>query len=90
MGLSLGARYFSAVCWVQGRALFDGPQLEGRVPVGLVTSAYGGTRVHQWSARQALDACPQNYPKGTNSSADDGAHWNGVEGGMCRGRVRVG
>jgi hypothetical protein len=71
-------KYFSAVCWLQGKALFDGPELAGRVPVGLLCSAFGGTRVHQWSSREALDACPQNYPNGTNSSADDGIHWNGA------------
>ena len=36
--------YFSAACWVQGRHLFD--RLGGKVPIGLTTSAFGGTRIH--------------------------------------------
>jgi len=58
--------YFSAVCWLQGRHLFD--RLGGKTPVGLLTSAVGGTRVHCWSSKDALDKCPQYYPAGKNSS----------------------
>lgn len=36
--------YFSAACWVQGRHLFD--RLGGAVPIGLTTSAFGGTQIH--------------------------------------------
>jgi hypothetical protein len=36
--------YFSAACWVQGRHLFD--RLGGSVPIGLTTSAFGGTQIH--------------------------------------------
>lgn len=67
---------FSAVCWLQGRHLFDA--LGGGTPVGLLASAFGGTRVHQWSSAAALAQCPQHYPPGQNASADDGAHWNAM------------
>ena len=54
--------YFSAACWVQGRHLFD--RLGGKVPLGLLTSAVGGTRVHCWSSPDALKTCPQYLPPG--------------------------
>jgi hypothetical protein len=58
--------YFSAACWVQGRHLFD--RLGGNVPLGLLTSAVGGTRVHCWSSPDALKACPQYLPPGQASN----------------------
>ena len=54
--------YFSAACWVQGRHLFD--KLGGTVPLGLMTSAVGGTRIHCWSSKDALKKCPQYLPAG--------------------------
>lgn len=50
--------YFSAVCWFAGKEIFDARG--GDVPIGLVTSAYGGTRVHQWSSADALRQCNQS------------------------------
>lgn len=61
--------HFSAVCWLQGRHLFD--RLEGKVPLGLLTSAYGGTRIHSWSSSDALGHCPQK-----GGSGDDSNLWN--------------
>ena len=68
--------YFSAACWVQGRHLFD--RLGGDVPLGLLTSAVGGTRVHCWSSADALKACPQYLPAGqkNNTKGGDSDLWN--------------
>jgi hypothetical protein len=58
--------YFSAVCWYHGKTLYkkfnpsaiikDGDAV---VPMGLFVSAFGGTRVHQWSSPDALAKCNQ-------------------------------
>jgi sialate O-acetylesterase len=68
--------YFSAACWLQGRHLFD--RLQGQVPLGLLTSAVGGTRVHCWSSSDALRACPQYLPPGqaNNTKGGDSDLWN--------------
>ena len=64
--------YFSAACWLQGRHLYD--RLGGQVPLGLLTSAVGGTRIHCWSSAEALHECPQ-YLNGTTSPTDSNL-WN--------------
>ncbi|NWU72308.1 SIAE acetylesterase, partial [Pterocles burchelli] len=50
--------YFSAVCWLLGRRLYD----TLRYPVGLVQAAWGGTPIEAWSSPRALRACglPEN------------------------------
>eukprot|EP01051_Picozoa_sp_SAG22_P006814 SAG22_NODE_460_length_10218_cov_5.663109_3_plen_464_part_00 len=75
--------YFSAVCWLQGRHLFD--ELGGQVPVGLLTSAVGGTRIHCWSSGDALDQCPQSLPAGVNRSKSDSDLWNTMVSEACDG-----
>ena len=51
---------FSATCWYTGRALWR--ELgSGKVPIGLVESAVGGTAIRQWSPVEALALCPQPY-----------------------------
>ncbi|NXG23449.1 SIAE acetylesterase, partial [Grallaria varia] len=45
--------YFSAVCWLLGRSLYD---VLG-TPIGLVEAAWGGTPIEAWSSRQALQMC---------------------------------
>jgi sialate O-acetylesterase len=72
---NLSFSYFSAACWVQGRHLFD--KLGGQVPLGLMTSAVGGTRIHCWSSADAIKTCPQYLPANTTSpSAGDSDLWN--------------
>ncbi|XP_015284889.1 PREDICTED: sialate O-acetylesterase [Gekko japonicus] len=45
--------YFSAVCWLFGRYLYETLQY----PIGLVESSWGGTPVEAWSSRRALRKC---------------------------------
>ena len=48
--------YFSAVCWFYGKYLYD--QLN--VPIGLVSSTWGGTPIECWSSPKALQNCGLN------------------------------
>ena len=56
---SLGANsspdflYFSAVCWFFGRDLYK----QYQVPIGLISSNWGGTAIEDWSAPNVIDAC---------------------------------
>ncbi|NXV72203.1 SIAE acetylesterase, partial [Atlantisia rogersi] len=45
--------YFSAVCWLLGRYLYEALQY----PVGLVEAAWGGTPIEAWSSQRALRVC---------------------------------
>ncbi|NWV10711.1 SIAE acetylesterase, partial [Ptilonorhynchus violaceus] len=45
--------YFSAVCWLLGRSLFEALGS----PIGLVEVAWGGNPIEAWSSRRALQAC---------------------------------
>ena len=49
-----GFGYFSAVCWIFGREVFDA--LGGKVPVGLINNNWGGTPVESWTTPETL-AC---------------------------------
>ena len=55
-------QYFSAVCWMFGRKLYD----KFKVPIGLISSNYGGTPVEAWSSPDALRKC--NIPPEENES----------------------
>ncbi|XP_057290069.1 sialate O-acetylesterase-like [Hydractinia symbiolongicarpus] len=46
-------QYFSAICWMYGRRLYD----LYKIPIGLISSNYGGTRVEAWSSPQTLAVC---------------------------------
>lgn len=45
--------YFSAVCWLFGRYLYD----TLKYPIGLVESCWGGTPVEAWSSARSLEKC---------------------------------
>jgi sialate O-acetylesterase len=47
--------YFSAVCWFFGKGVYDG--LGGKVPIGLVSNNWGGTRVEQWMSPSTSLPC---------------------------------
>ncbi|ELU03144.1 hypothetical protein CAPTEDRAFT_112206, partial [Capitella teleta] len=44
---------FSAVCWLYARHIFS----EIKVPMGMITSAWGGTPVESWSSPESLSSC---------------------------------
>jgi sialate O-acetylesterase len=50
---------FSATCYFTGRDLYRA--LGGKIPVGLVGSDWGGTRVEAWSSPDALKKCPGKF-----------------------------
>jgi sialate O-acetylesterase len=55
---SLGAQAwntFSAICYLTGRDIHDG--LGGKVPIGLISSNWGGTPVESWLPAAAIKAC---------------------------------
>ncbi|XP_029428930.1 sialate O-acetylesterase isoform X2 [Rhinatrema bivittatum] len=51
--------YFSAVCWLFGRYLYNKLQY----PIGLVESCWGGTPIESWSSKRALEKCGLNTMK---------------------------
>lgn len=46
-------QYFSAVCWFYGKNIYD----KYKVPLGLLSSNWGGTPVEAWSSPEALEKC---------------------------------
>lgn len=48
---------FSAVCWFYGRDLYD----VYSVPMGLISSNWGGTKIQLWSSPDALKKCNPEY-----------------------------
>jgi len=63
---------FSAVCWFYARDLFTG--LGGSVPVGAISSNWGGSPLEQWMGADALAQCgsPPPPPLGAPPRAGDG------------------
>eukprot|EP00440_Ansanella_granifera_P036161 gb/GFBE01039235.1/.p1 GENE.gb/GFBE01039235.1/~~gb/GFBE01039235.1/.p1 ORF type:complete len:533 (+),score=95.89 gb/GFBE01039235.1/:1-1599(+) len=47
--------YFSAVCWFFGKHIYDG--LGGKVPIGLISNNWGGTRVEKWVSPETTESC---------------------------------
>jgi len=62
--------YFSAVCWFFGKNLFD---QDNTVPIGLISSNWGGTIVEAWSSPDALAKCPA-VSNHKNAIQDDMVH----------------
>lgn len=50
-----GWGYFSAVCWFFGKQVSDG--LSNQVPLGLISSNWGGTPIEHWSDAPAFKRC---------------------------------
>ena len=68
VGGSATSAGFSAVCWVAGRTLHA--HLGGSVPLGLITSAWGGTTLQQWAPSDAvLRECGQTPGQGARFEA---------------------
>jgi hypothetical protein len=64
--VALGAQAwntFSAVCWLFGRDVHDA--LGGKVPVGLISSNWGGTPVESWLPESAAKSCSRNAQGGS-------------------------
>ncbi|XP_062995690.1 sialate O-acetylesterase [Elgaria multicarinata webbii] len=57
--------YFSAVCWLFGRYLFE----KLKYPIGLIDSSWGGTPIEAWSSKSALHECKiSEYAESTPAS----------------------
>uniref|UniRef100_S4RCY6 Sialic acid acetylesterase n=1 Tax=Petromyzon marinus TaxID=7757 RepID=S4RCY6_PETMA len=66
---------FSAVCWFFGRNL----HLTLGVPVGLVQSCWGGTRIESWSSPRALAHCGLNaQPQSNSAQQEPTVLWNAM------------
>jgi len=64
----------SAVCFLYARNLYDMMQDRGwRLPLGLIMSAWGGTRVEAWSTPKGIESCgidphvDEEVPQNSNS-----------------------
>lgn len=51
---------FSATCWLAGRNVADA--LGGAVPIGLIASAWGGTRIRAWVDAAGCESCGEPVP----------------------------
>ena len=72
---------FSATCWFYGRGVYDGWSAARKVPLGLVQSAWGGTRDELWSSPAALAECPNKDPglkPGPGLYSQPSALWNSM------------
>jgi hypothetical protein len=61
-------RGFSATAWFTGTALRKSMDKDQRVPLGLVRSSAGGTKIRMWSSADALAKCTQSSPAPKDSS----------------------
>jgi sialate O-acetylesterase len=74
--------YFSAVCWLFARDVYNG--LGGKVPIGAISSNWGGTRIQAWSSPQANAACNSSY-------AEEHEDWLAAQEGLLESsRVALG
>jgi len=60
--------YFSAVCWFFGKNLADS---NPGLPIGLISSNWGGTIIQAWMSGEALAKCPTVDPIVGNVSASN-------------------
>jgi len=68
----------SAVCFLYARNIQD-MMGENKVPLGLIGSYWGGTRVEAWSSQQALDNCGVPEDCGANNPQNCNTYlWNGM------------
>ena len=59
--------YFSAVCFYFGRAVYKAVNTGGDVvPIGLVETCWGGTRIEAWTTQTGLDLCGPVGPPQTD------------------------
>ncbi|XP_076467391.1 sialate O-acetylesterase-like [Babylonia areolata] len=75
--LGHGGQYFSAVCWLYGKYLY---QRLG-VPLGLIDTTWGGTPIESWMSADALRKCglkPQTAVGSVAGSGDHGELWNAM------------
>ena len=61
-------RGFSATAWFTGTALRKSMDKDQRVPLGLIRSSAGGTKIRMWSSADALAKCTQSSPAPKDSS----------------------
>lgn len=76
-----GWNYFSAICWMYGRRLYD----IYKIPIGLISSNYDGTTVEAWSSPESLLRCGIKSHKsddyGTSDDDERNLHsalWNAM------------
>lgn len=74
---------FSAVAWFFGRTLAD--QLD--IPIGLVHTSWGGSRIEAWMIPEAIDRVPgidrETAKSGTADNAAPGRLYNGMIAPIC-------
>ncbi|NWZ67513.1 SIAE acetylesterase, partial [Acrocephalus arundinaceus] len=66
--------YFSAVCWLLGRSLYEALGS----PIGLVEVAWGGTPIEAWSSRRVLQACGLLEDTGRGKEGPQISLWQGA------------
>ena len=86
VSVASGGRFglFSAVCWIFGRTVFDG--LGGAVPIGLISSNWGGTKIESWSPDAVFEACP-GVARGPLSN--QGPHYNAMVAPLAHGPMAL-
>jgi sialate O-acetylesterase len=72
--------FFSAVCYLSGKNIFLN-QLESKIPVGLVSSSWGGTVIEAWSPLEVINECNGTMGYPTVSSFDPN-QWSGLYNSM--------
>jgi len=86
--------YFSALCWHFGKKIYDAN--DGKVPVGLVSSNWGGTPLEDWATADAFKACGgfKPEPRGTCRTAvpargGNGELWNSMLAPLAHGPTQL-